>query len=111
LLLPDQISAESPALVQVGLVAAKLGNKVTISGNYIKGGLIDLGDAFKLDQRSLANILFSYQLASFLYVGVDYRWTFARLEDGTIKATDYFRPFFGLSFPLGGGGKLPKADQ
>ena len=111
LLLPDQISAESPALVQVGLEAAKLGNKVTISGNYIKGDLIDLGDAFKLDQRSLANVLLSYQLASFLYVGVDYRWTFARLEDGTIKATDYFRPFFGLSFPLGGGGKLPKADQ
>ena len=111
LLLPDQISDESPALVQVGLQAAQLGNKVTISGNYIKGGLTDLGDAFTLDQRSLANVLFTYQLASFLYIGADYRWTFARLEDGSIKATDYFRPFFGLSFPLGGGGKAPKVDQ
>lgn len=38
LLLPDHISEESPALVQVGLEAAQLGNKFTISGNYIKGG-------------------------------------------------------------------------
>lgn len=109
LLLPDQITVESPALVQVGLQAANLG-KLTVSGNYIKGNLTSLNDAFRLDQRSLANILLSYQLASFLYVGVDYRWTFAKLEDGSIQATDYFRPFFGLSFPLGGGGKPSKDD-
>lgn len=105
LLLPDQISAESPALVQVGLEAAKLADKLTISGNYIKGGLLDLNDAFTLDQRSLANFNIVYQLAPFFYVGTDYRWTFAKLEDGSIEATDYIRPFFGLSFPLGGGGR------
>ena len=105
ILLPDQISAESPALVQVGLEAAKLADKLTISGNYIKGGLQNLNDAFTLDQRSLANFNIVYQLAPFFYVGTDYRWTFARLEDGSIEATDYIRPFFGLSFPLGGGGR------
>jgi hypothetical protein len=103
LLLPDQLTAETPGLVQVGLEAAKLGNKLTINANYIKGGLTTLSDAFNLDQRSLANVSVSYQLAKFFYVGTDYRWTFARLEDGTVKATNYFRPFFGLSFPLGGG--------
>ncbi|HCM75766.1 MAG TPA: hypothetical protein DIS90_05265 [Cytophagales bacterium] len=102
ILLPDQISAESPALVQVGLEAAQLGDKLTISGNYIKGGLLNLDDAFTLDQNSLANFNVVYQLARFFYVGMDYRWTFAKLEDGSIKATDYVRPFFGLSFPLGG---------
>jgi hypothetical protein len=105
LLMPDQISAESPALVQVGLEASKLADKITISGSYIKGGLQDLGDAFTLDQNSLANINVVYQIASFLYVGADYKWTFSKLEDGTIEATDYFRPYFGLSFPLGGGSK------
>jgi hypothetical protein len=103
LLMPDQVTAETPALVQVGLEAAKLGDKLTISGHYIKGGLKDLSDAFKLDQNSLANVTLVYQLARFFYIGADYRWTFARLEDGTIKATDFFRPFFGLSIPLGGG--------
>lgn len=102
ILLPDQISAESPALVQVGLEAAQLADKLTISGNYIKGGLQTLDDAFTLDQNSLANFNIVYQLAPFFYVGTDYRWTFAKLEDGSIKATDYIRPFFGLSFPLGG---------
>jgi hypothetical protein len=101
LLMPDGVSAESPALVQVGLQAAQLG-KVTLGANYIKGGLIDLSDAFKLDQRSLLNANLTYQLAKFFYVGADYKWTFARLEDGSIKATNYFRPYFGLSFPLGG---------
>ena len=111
LLLPDQISAESPALVQVGLEAAKLADKLTISGNYIKGGLLNLNDAFTLDQRSLANFNIVYQLAPFFYVGTDYRWTFAKLEDGSIEATDYIRPFFGLSFPLGGGGRNQKMED
>jgi hypothetical protein len=101
LMMPDNVSEESPALVQVGLQAAQLG-KLTIGANYIKGGLVDLSDAFKLDQRSLLNANLSYQLASFLYVGADYKWTFARAEDGSVKATNYFRPYFGLSFPLGG---------
>lgn len=111
ILLPDQISTESPALVQVGLEAAKLADKLTISGNYIKGGLIDLNDAFTLDQRSLANFNIVYQLTPFFYVGTDYRWTFAKLEDGSIEATDYIRPFFGLSFPLGGGGRNQKVSM
>jgi hypothetical protein len=102
LLLPDVVSAESPALVQVGL-ETKLMDKLTISGNYIKGDLASLEDAFTLDQRSLLNATATYQVASFLYVGVDYKWTFATMEDGTVEATDYFRPYFGLSFPLGGG--------
>lgn len=105
LLMPDQITAETPALVNLTLEAAQLADKITIRGNYIKGGLQDLGDAFSLDERSLANFLVSYQIASFFYVGVDYRWTFARLEDGSLQATDYVRPYFGLSFPLGGGSK------
>lgn len=103
LLLPDVVSAESPALVQVGL-DTKLTDKLMIHGSYIKGDLADLKDAFTLDQRSLANVTATYQVASFLYVGVDYKWTFARIEDGSIEATNYFRPYFGLSFPLGGGG-------
>jgi len=111
LLLPDQISATSPALVQVGLEASKLADKITISGSYIKGGLQDLGDAFTLDQNSLANFNVVYQIASFLYVGADYKWTFAKLEDGSIEATDYFRPYFGLSFPLGGGKKAPEVPK
>jgi hypothetical protein len=102
LLMPDQVTDETPALVQVGLQAAQLG-KVTIGANYIKGDLTDLKDAFKLDNRSLLNANLSYQLAKFFYIGVDYKWTFARSEKtGAIEATDYFRPYFGLSFPFGG---------
>jgi hypothetical protein len=110
LMMPDQVSIESPALVQVGLDATRLG-KVTIGAHYIKGGLIDLSDAFTLDERSLLNANFAYQIASFLYVGVDYKWTFAKLEDGSVEATDYFRPYFGLSFPLGGGGSSSKSSK
>lgn len=104
LLLPDELSDETPGLVQVGLEAAKLADKITISGNYIKGGLTTLSEAFKLDQRSLANVTLTYQLAKFFYIGADYRWTFARSEEtGKVEATNYFRPYFGLSFPFGGG--------
>ncbi|GHM98583.1 hypothetical protein WSM22_00730 [Cytophagales bacterium WSM2-2] len=108
LLLPDKVSAEAPALVQVGLEAFQLADKITISANYIKGNLQNLDDAFTLDQRSLLNANFVYQLTPYFYIGTDYKWTFTRLENGTIKATDYVRPFFGLSFPLGGGGSTTR---
>ena len=110
ILLPDVVSEETPALVQVQLETSQLG-KVNIKGSYIKGGLADLSDAFKFDERSLANVDFSYQMASFLLVGVDYKWTFARLEDDTIEATDYYRPYFALTIPLGGGGKSKRQED
>jgi hypothetical protein len=111
LMMPDNVSAETPALVQVGLEAAKLGDRVTIGAHYIKGNLQDLSEAFTLDQNSLLNANFTYQLAKWFYIGADYKWTFARMEDGSVKATDYFRPYFGLSFPLGGGGSSSKEPK
>ena len=103
LLLPDNISIETPALVRVQLETAELIENLTLSGSYIKGNLADLSDAFILDDRSLANVNLSYDIASFLIIGAEYRWTFARTEMGTIEATDYFRPYFALNFPFGGG--------
>ncbi|MDH5368019.1 MAG: hypothetical protein OEW67_13625, partial [Cyclobacteriaceae bacterium] len=103
LLLPDKISEETPALVRVQLETAELIENLTLSGSYIKGNLADLNDAFILDDRSLANVNLSYDIISFLTIGGEYRWTFARMEDGTITATDYFRPYFALNFPFGGG--------
>lgn len=110
LLLPDQVSVETPALVSVQLETADLIEKLTLSGSYIKGNLESLQDAFVLDQRSLANVNLSYQIASFLIIGGEYRWTFARTETGTIEATDYFRPYFALNFPFGGGKNKDKDE-
>ena len=43
-------------------------------------------------------------------IGVDYRWTWSKLEDGSFEATHYATPYFGLSIPLNignGGGDDP----
>ena len=97
LLIPDEISAESPAVVQVNATAERVADKFTLNASYIKGDLTDLGDAFKFDERSLAKMRLIYHLNKFLAAGLDYYWSFAPTADGSYEATKYVMPYFGLS--------------
>ncbi|MEO1652383.1 MAG: hypothetical protein AAFU64_02460 [Bacteroidota bacterium] len=101
---PDQITTESPALVQLGLSLENLIPNLVISGTYVKGELDNLGDAFTLDERSLLNARIAYQVTKRLAAGINYRWTFAEVEENgmnVFKATNYIMPYFGLNFPIG----------
>lgn len=96
LMIPDEVSETAPAIVTLHAEAERLLDKYSIYANYYKGGLSDLGDAFVLDDRSLAKVRFAYHMNKFLNVGVDYYYTFVQTEDGYEPAT-YVSPFFGLS--------------
>ncbi|MDF1546291.1 MAG: hypothetical protein P1P88_00625 [Bacteroidales bacterium] len=100
LMIPDNVSETAPATVTLDLDASRLFEKFVITGQYIKGGLVDLKDAFKRDERSLLTTRVAYKMYKFLVVGMDYKWTWAKLEDGTFKATHYASPYFGLQLPL-----------
>lgn len=97
LLIPDNISAESPAVLQVNADADRVAGKFTLHASYIKGGLTDLGDAFKFDERSLAKMRLIYHLNKFLATGLDYYWSFTPTADGSYKANKYVMPYFGVS--------------
>lgn len=97
LLLPDDISDTSPAVVQVRADLERLADKFSFHGSYIKGNLTDLGDAFKFDERSLAKMRFIYHMNSFLATGVDYYWAYTPSSDGSYKATKYVMPYIGVS--------------
>ncbi|OJJ17615.1 hypothetical protein BKI52_27525 [marine bacterium AO1-C] len=110
--LPNDISETNPALLFVQGDASELIPKVILTGTYVKGNLRTLQDALILDDRSLANVRAAYKLYSWLTVGVDFRWTFAKVADENftpakekIEATRFVMPYFGISFPLGGGSK------
>ena len=94
--IPDDLKKSEGALIHLGLNAPNLIPKIMISGSYHKGFLDDLGDAFKLDQRSLAQARLAYRINTYLIGGVDYKWTFA-VVDGKVKATKYITPFVGLN--------------
>ncbi len=97
LMIPDQISAETPATVRVHADLDRLADKFSFHGSYIKGNLTDLGDAFTFDERSLAKVRAIYHLNKFLATGLDYYWAFTPTGDGGYKATQYVSPYFGLS--------------
>lgn len=97
LLIPDEISATSPAVVQVNADMERLADKFSLHGSYIKGNLTDLGDAFTFDQRSLAKMRLIYHMNSFLAAGLDYYWAFTPVADGSFEATKYVMPYFGVS--------------
>lgn len=99
LMMPDNISEESPATITLHADVDRLADKVSIHANYFKGGLTDLSDAFKLDERSLAKVRFAYHLNKFMMAGLDYFWLFTPTENG-YKATRYISPFFGVSIQL-----------
>ncbi|MCU0447895.1 MAG: hypothetical protein MUE85_23595 [Microscillaceae bacterium] len=101
--IPDRVTDVTPALVHLNLNANNIIEGLTVQANYIKGRLGNLVDAFKLDDRSLLTARAGYRLTSFLEVGVNYRWTYVRVEqDGVVsfKPTDYLMPYFGLNFDL-----------
>lgn len=100
LLIPDNISEASPAVVQVNADMERLADKFSLHGSYIKGNLTDLGDAFKFDERSLAQMRFIYHLNKFLATGVDYYWAFTPTGDGSYQSTKYVMPYFGVSIKL-----------
>ena len=101
--IPDKVTDATPALVQLAFSANELIPNVILQGSYIKGGLGNLADAFKLDDRSLMTARAAYKLTKNLVAGIDYRWTFAEVEDGgelVYKATDYVMPYFSWNFAL-----------
>jgi len=100
LLMPDQISETSPALVQVNAEAHELFDKIFLAGSYIKGDLTTLEDAFTLDERSLVRVRAAYKVYKFLQIGADYYWSFLKNTDGTYRPAHYFMPYFGLNIPL-----------
>ncbi|SMD31854.1 hypothetical protein SAMN04488029_0192 [Reichenbachiella faecimaris] len=99
LMIPDEISETAPAVVTLNADVDRLFNKFSMHARYYKGGLTDLGDAFSLDERSLAKVRFVYHLNKFLVTGVDYFYSFTATESG-YKTTKYVSPYFGVSIQL-----------
>ncbi len=97
LLIPDNVSEEAPAVIQLNATVDRLANKFSIHALYLKGGLADLSDAFKLDERSIAKVRFAYHMNNWLVVGTDYYWAFTPTADGSIEATEYVSPYIGVS--------------
>ena len=100
LLIPDDIDSNDPtsrkAILGLDLETKQIG-KFKARGTYVKAGLNDLGDAFSLDERSLANLIVTYKINKFMEAGVDYQWTFAENENGVFKAINQVRPYVGVS--------------
>ncbi len=108
LVLPDELGEGNPATVTLRAQAVDLFDKLTLDGSYIKGDLINLNDAFTLDNRSLAKVRAVYKVNKFIAAGIDYYWTFSKQEDGSFDVGNYVMPYFGLHLPLNfGGNKAP----
>jgi hypothetical protein len=98
LLLPDNISVESPATVQLNMRTKDLFDKIIIEGYYTKGNLTKLSDAFTFNENSLALMRFAYKISPVLVTGVDYRWSWSLQDDGIYKADKTVMPYVALRF-------------
>lgn len=97
MLIPDDISESSPAVVRLNADLDRLADKISVHASYFKGDLSNLEDAFRLDERSIAKVRFIYHMNKYLAAGLDYYWAFARVADGSFQATRYVSPYFGLN--------------
>ena len=105
--IPDKLKKTDGAVVHLGLAAPDLIPKVQIIGTYDKAQLEHLGDAFKLDQRSVAHMIFAYeayQTGPFVFnAGVDYKWTFIERKNSPgFKAVSYVMPFAAMQMKIPG---------
>lgn len=98
LLLPDNVSEETPATMQLNLKTKDLFDKIIIEGYYTKANLVDFGDAFEFDENSLALIRFAYKISPIIATGIDYKWTWNKQDDGSFKADNSVMPYVALRF-------------
>lgn len=98
LLLPDNVSEETPATMQLNLKTKDLFDKIIIEGYYTKANLVDFGDAFEFDDNSLALIRFAYKISPIIATGIDYKWTWNKQDDGSFKADNSVMPYVALRF-------------
>lgn len=101
LMLPDHVNAGNPALVRATLDASQISSTILLEGEYIKGGITKLEEAFTLDERSLLSVRAAYRIAKMLHVGVNYHWTWAANTQGQFVPTSYWEPYVGFKFDLG----------
>jgi hypothetical protein len=101
MLMPDNIGEGNPALLRLTLDGSKISKAILLEGEYIKGGLTKLEDAFKLDDRSLLSVRAAYKVVKMFYVGVKYNWTWAANASGKFVPTSYWEPYVGFKFDLG----------
>ena len=100
LMIPDNVSDIAPAFVTIDFDASRLFEKIVVQGEYIKGGLTNLSDALKLDERSLMSARVAYRMYKFLVVGLDYKWTWIKGIDGKFTTKNYISPYFGFQMPF-----------
>ncbi|NOU59422.1 hypothetical protein [Marinifilum caeruleilacunae] len=98
LLLPDNVSEETPATMQLNLRTKDLFDKIIIEGYYTKANLVDFGNAFDFDENSLALLRFAYKISPIIATGIDYKWTWNKQDDGTYKADNSVMPYIALRF-------------
>lgn len=99
LYVPDNVSINNPGMFQLNAQSPQIG-PISLRATYIKSGMSNMGDVLTLDERSQAFARVSYNISKYFVTGLEYRWTFARLEDGSFKATNFVSPFFSLNIPF-----------
>ncbi len=110
-MIPDQVSLSAPATLHIGMDASRLSKKLIIRGDYYKGNITKLAHALQVDDNSLLSARIAYKLYKYLAIGIDYKWTFAEMDDGTYKTTNHVSPYIGLNIPLNFGKKDKKVED
>ena len=112
--IPDEISRDPQGRVQNGAFlrlearAPDLIPKVSAHAVYNRSPIAEVSDAFILDENSTLDLRVGYELRPYLLVGTNYRWTFARVEEGggeEVKATSHVFPFVALQLNFGQGAR------
>lgn len=98
LLLPDDVSKESPASLQLNVKTQDLFDKIIVEGYYTKGNLTKISDTFTFDENSLAVMRLAYKISPIIVTGIDYRWSWTKQESGSYKADKSIMPYIALRF-------------
>lgn len=103
LLLPDNPSVSSPAMLNISASLDKFLGKMSLRLSYYKGNLESLSKALDMD-GAVASLRVGYYPYEYLMVGIDYFRTFAKKSDesdGVVYGfVDQVSPFVSLQIPL-----------
>lgn len=106
IIFPDRINSLNRAEMYVGLDLSNLTDKLIFSTNLYQANISNIQNVFSLTDETLFETLIAWKVYELpvvrlqFIVGLDFKWTYALIQNKDFTAVPYYSPFFKINVPM-----------
>lgn len=106
IIFPDKMNSLNPAEMYIGLDLSNLTDKLIFTTNLYQANVKNFKDVITLRDESLFETLIAWKIYEVpvirlqFIVGLDFKWTYALIQNKDFSAVPYYSPFFKINVPM-----------